>query len=179
MKNGRHIVHWCWLVPLTLCVFVLSTSYPCKAQERSRVDRWSKILPAYIKGFETDAPLIISERFQQQEYFSVSRIYYKTDGSETVEIAIKDYSVNPDTYSQQLKNLRQVVQEGGSENTGRYHGYLMQKQANKHTIERAIYLGSNLVVKVEHKGDISNPELIDQLLKRMELKEVKQIVLSK
>lgn len=137
---------------------------------------WAEMLPKYVQEFEADSPLVLSEGFKSQRYYSVSRIFYKSDGSETIDITINDYSVNPDTYRQQLTQLRNAYASGKAQNsTGRFHGYLMQTNTQKKRIERAVYLGENLVVKVVHEGVIQDSALSKELLGRVELKRIKDV----
>jgi hypothetical protein len=137
---------------------------------------WADMLPDHLNGFEADPPLVLSEGFKQQRYYSVSRIFYKPDGSQSIEVAINDYSVNPDTYNEQFKELRKAYASGEAKRqTGRFNGYLMQTSREKKSVERAVFLGENLVVKVVHEGAIQDSSLSENLLNRIALKNIKDV----
>jgi hypothetical protein len=174
------------LLPTSFLVMIISViglatviAHPVRLEAqnpRVYLNAWADMLPDFVRGFEADAPLVISEGFKTQRYYSVSRIFYKANGSQHIEVSINDYSVNPDIYDQQLKQLRNAYASGEAQNsTGRFHGYLMQTNTEKDKIERAVYLGENLVVKVVHEGTIQDSSLSKTLMDRIALKRIKDV----
>jgi len=133
----------------------------------------SNELPSYLKGFEADRPMVVVEQNRDEEYISISRIFYRPQNDEIIQITFKDYSVNPKSYQKQLSRLKKLKKEDNNTSVSRYKGNLMNRERRENYIEKGLYLGQNKAVEIVHEGAISDTTLSTILLNRLDLELVK------
>lgn len=138
-----------------------------------RAIKASRLLPDHLDGFEVDRPLIIADENRDQDFISVSRIFYKTEGNEQVKLTFKDYSINPGDYKTQLENLKKLNARKDEESVSRFNGYIMNSERRENFIEKVLYLEQNLAIEVVHEGALSDTTLSTTLLKRVDTSALK------
>ena len=158
---------------LTVLLAFLTGGFITAHAQQEKALRASNLLPNYIEGFEADSPLIVSNRYRDQDFVSVERIFYKTDGSEQIRIIFKDYSINPDDYEKQLKSLKQLNASKESDDITRFKGYILNTVVNDEAIEKVLYLEQNISVEIKHGGAISDSSLSNQLMRKIDIPYLK------
>ena len=149
----------------------------CAQQTRILEKELAEMIPDAPYGMVKD-PTLIEKALSEYESFSLTQYYYRIDGSETLEMVVRDFRLNQPFYDQKKNDSFNLQDPEGNrfERTTTYKNYPVHQVFDKGHGRMAIFLGDYLLVEFNHTKTDTAFAGIFQILELMDLEKLKQKV---
>lgn len=155
---------------LTALVFIAS-----QVTAQHKYSQVFEYFPGYLEGFVTDPPLYFTEDDGEKRYTNVSQMYYRPDGKVVLEIILKDFSLNPRSYEESLKDLQNTEVSYSLQN-GRpfqFQKYQAMERRMGNVSNWVMFLGENIILEIKQIGEDDDHELIIHVVNTLNIDAMK------